>query len=259
MTDVNLFYQKIITIIKQSTLPAFAVFDFDNTCIANDITEATLAYMASNNLFRDKNLLEVNFEDAGSEMYSKAVFDNYYHLLKENQVKEAYQFISKILSGFNVNEISLLVSKVIDFEGKDITKYNLFGREVAKGIKPREHIIGLIDLLKNSGIEVWIITASIEVLVKEVIKRFDIKTKVIGVRNTMIDGKFTAELEKPLSMFEGKVECIKKFIDPEKKPLFGAGDSIYDLAMLEYCKIKVVVDRSNALAAKAKENGWFLI
>jgi len=259
MTDVNLFYQEINTIIKQSTLPAFAVFDFDNTCIANDITEATLHYMARNNLFRDKNLMEINFEDAGSEIYSKAVFNNYYNLLKENKVKEAYEFISKILSGFHINEIKSLVGEVINFEGEDITTDKLFGRKVAKGIKPRKEVINLINYLKSNNVEIWIITTSIEVLVKEAMKNFNIKANVIGVRNSIFDGKFTAQLKKPLSMFEGKVECIKKYINPEKKPLLGAGDSINDLSMLKYSKIKVVVDRKNALTDKTKENGWFLI
>ena len=259
MTDLDLIYQKVSKLIKKSELPAFAVFDFDNTCIVNDITEATLAYMARHNLFKDKNLLGGKSEDTENEIYSKAIFDNYYNLLEENKVKEAYEFISQILSGFNINEVSPLIDRVINFEGKNITTDKLFDREIAKGLKPREQITGLINLLKSNGIEVWIITASIEVLVKEAVKYFNIQAKVIGVKNTIIDNTFTAQLEKPLSMFEGKVECIKKFIDPKKSPLLGAGDSIYDLPMLEYCKTKVVVDRKNALAAKAKENNWFLI
>ncbi len=80
-----------------------------------------------------------------------------------------------------------------------------------------------------------------------------------SVRNIVVNNKFTDQLEKPLSMFEGKVECIKKFIDPKKKPLLGVGDSIYDLSMLEYCSLKVVVDHKNTLTIKAKENNWFLI
>jgi phosphoserine phosphatase len=225
----------------------------------NDITEATLHYMARNNLFRDKNLLGNSFKGRENKIYSKAVFNHYYALLDKGSIKEAYEFISKILSGFNINEISLLVNEVIDFEGKDITTDKLFGIEITKGIKPREQIIRLIDILKNNGVEVWIITSSIEVLVKELMKHFNIKAKVIGVRNIIIDNTFTAQLKKPLSMFEGKVECIKKFIDPEKNPLLGAGDSIYDLSMLEYCKIKVVIDRQNALTSKARKNNWFLI
>ena len=60
-------------------------------------------------------------------------------------------------------------------------------------------------------------------------------------------------------MFEGKIECIKKFIDKDIPPLLGVGDSINDLPMLEYCNIKVIVDRQNDLSEYAKQNNWFLI
>ncbi len=259
MTDTDLIYQKIRALIQNAKLPSFAVFDFDNTCIVNDITEATFAYMARHNLFEDKNLLGGRFEDAGSPAYSKALFDNYWKLIEKDDIKEAYEFISKILSGFDAHEVSALVSKVIEFEGDNITTDMLFGRKIAKGIKPGKQIIKLIDLCKSNNIEPWIISASIEVLVKEAMKHFNIDGQVIGVQTSIINGKFTAQLKKPLSMFEGKVKCIKKYIDSKKIPLLGAGDSIYDLPMLEYCTTKVVVDRNNALTAKAKENNWFLI
>ena len=71
---------------------------------------------------------------------------------------------------------------------------------------------------------------------------FGINIKLIGVKNIIIDNKITTKLEKPAPMFEGKVACIKKFIDPEKKPLLGVGDSIYDLPMLKYCKIKIFIN-----------------
>ncbi len=256
---MNSVYEAVGKLIGQSEPPAFAVFDFDNTCIVNDITEATLAYMARDSLLRDKSLLGTGFENASDKTYSGAVFNHYFELIDNNNIEDAYEFISKILSGFRPDEINSLVNKVIQFEGQNITTNTLFGREIAKGLKLREEIIQLMHLCENSGIEVWIISASIEILVKEAMKQFNITGEVIGVRTSIVGGKFTDQLEQPLSMFEGKVECIKKYIDPDKKPLLGVGDSIYDLPMLEYCETKVVVDRQNALAARAKENNWFLM
>jgi len=216
---------------KNKLKPVFAVFDFDNTCITNDIEEATLDYMATNNLFKDKKLL-------GS------AFKKYYKLLDSGKVKEAYEFCAKILSGFSVDEVAPLVEKVLKFK---------------KDLKLRKQVIELINFLKNNGVDVWVVSASAEVLVKIALKYFGIEANVIGVRNIIVDGKITSELEKPLSVFEGKVECIKKFIDKEACPLLGVGDSINDLAMLEYCNIKVVVDRANDLTKIAKQNNWFLI
>jgi phosphoserine phosphatase len=252
--NLEILRKDIIRSIKKTEPPVFAVFDFDNTCIINDITEAALSYMAVNNLFRDKNFLEGSFDN-----YSQAVFENYYKLLDCDKIKDAYEFISKILSGFSVNEIGSLVDKIIEFEGDKISTTEIWGRKVMKGIKSRKQVVELIDFLRNNMVEVWIVSASPEMFVREAMRYFKIKANLIGVRNSVVDGKTTSELEKPMSMFEGKVDCIKKFINSKKRPLFGVGDSINDLPMLEYCEIKAVVDRQNLLAKKAKQNGWFLI
>jgi len=247
-------YKVVSNSIKKAEGPIFTVFDFDNTCIVNDIGDATLAFMARNNLFRDKNLLPGKFED-----YSRAVFENYHNLYNAGQIKEAYEFMAKTLSGFYVDEISRLAEDVIKFEGEEIKIAEVLGIKIAKGLKPREQITELINFLKNNGVEVWIVSASPELLVRQAMKHFNIEANLIGVRNVIVDGKITDELEEPLSMFEEKVDCIKKYISRDKKPLLGVGDSMNDLPMLEYCEIKVVVDRQNELAKKAKQNNWFLI
>jgi HAD superfamily phosphoserine phosphatase-like hydrolase len=221
---------EILKVVKNSGFPLFAVIDFDNTCIFGDITEATLAYLSENNLFKDKKFL-------GS-------FENYHKLLGADKIREAYDFIVKILSGFSVEEIAPLVEEVLKFD---------------KDIKPREKIIELINFLKNNKVEVWIVSASPEILVKQAMKHFDINANLIGTRNIVVNKEITSKIEQPMPMFEGKVDCIKKFIDSEKNPLLGVGDSINDLSMLEYCKIKVVVDRKNDLSKIAKQNKWFLI
>ncbi len=223
-------FQEITKSLEKSREKAFAVFDFDNTCIFNDITEAALDYMSANNLFRDKD-----FSDGG--------FEKYYKLFNEGKVKESYEFISKILNGFSINEIGALVEKVIE----------------VGNIKPREKVIELLNYLKTNGVEVWVVSASPEILVRQVMTHFNIEANLIGIRNIIVDGKITPELEKPLPIIEGKVECIKKFISQNERPLLGVGDSINDLPMLEYCNVKAVVSLNNALSYKAKQDSWFLI
>ena len=107
--------------------------------------------------------------------------------------------------------------------------------------------------------DVWIVSSSIDVLIKEAMEHFGIEANLIGVHNSTINGEITTRIENPMPMFDGKVECIKKFIHSGQKPLFGIGDSFNDLEMLEYCDIKAVIDRQNTLAEKAKQNGWFII
>jgi phosphoserine phosphatase len=126
-------------------------------------------------------------------------------------------------------------------------------------MKLRPKVIELVNFLKNNEVEVWVVSASPEIFVSAALKYYKINAKVIGLRNIIVDDKITLELKKPLSIITGKVDCIKEFINSRHTPLLGVGDSINDLPMLEYCKIKIVVDRQNALAEKAKQNNWFLI
>jgi phosphoserine phosphatase len=41
------------------------------------------------------------------------------------------------------------------------------------------------------------------------------------------------ELDAPYSIGEGKVDCIRTFIAAGNRPLFGIGDSMHDLPMIE--------------------------
>ena len=249
------FESLYVTLIDQieRTPNGFAVFDFDNTCIINDITEATLHYLSANNLFKDKNLLNYKPEN-----YSKDVFENYFKLLDDGKTREAYEFICKILSGFSVGEINQLVNDVLKSEGEKITTKIVWGREVAKGINLRKEAIDLMKFLKKNEIDVWVVSSSPSALLYPALANFNVEANVIGTNNTIKNGFIQNTLESPLPMFEGKVECIKGLISSEP-PIFGIGDSMNDLQMLEYCDIKAVVDRQNDLTRKAEQEKWFII
>jgi HAD superfamily phosphoserine phosphatase-like hydrolase len=249
----ELLEQRITKEIQRMDTPLFAVFDFDNTCIMNDITEATLAYLAVNNLFKDTSLLEGTLEN-----YSKSVFQNYYHMLREGRTKEAYSFAVKIISGFSINDIAPLVDEVIRFKEHAHFNSDIWGVTIPKGMRLRKEVINLMSFLKNLGVDIWVISASPEALVRQTMDYFNIEANLIGVKNSIVNGTYTGNFEEPVSMFEGKVDCIKKFIHPDQRPIFGIGDSMNDLPMLEYCTIKAVVNRNNSLAEKAKELNWFL-
>jgi phosphoserine phosphatase len=66
-------------------------------------------------------------------------------------------------------------------------------------------------------------------------------------------------LDEPHSIAEGKVDCIKAFIDRSRRPLFAVGDSVYDLPMLEYAELAAVVGRDNAMTQEARRRGWFVL
>ncbi len=234
----------------------FAAVDFDNTCIVNDIEEALLAYMCEMELIRNQNLLSDKPEPAD---YHKNIFLEYHRLLKDGSMEDAYLFAVRTLAGYTENEITSLVAKTIEKEGEEIGERSLFGVSIAKGIKPREKIFQLLKLLNTHGLPIWIITASSEIVVKAALKYFGLEFPCIGLRSVEKDSKLTEEITKPFSIGPGKVDCIKKYIDPVNKPAIAVGDSKNDLPMLEYSLMPIVVDRGNSLSEEAKRRKWLTI
>lgn len=236
----------------------FSVFDFDNTCIVNDIAEATLAYMARNNLFKCRNVLP-GLENLNLQILSEKIFKYYYGLLSAGDVKGAYEFGAKTLEGLSISETENLVMNVLKFEDSEIIADKLFDVEIVNGIAVRKSVMKLIKYLQVRKVIVWVVSASPEILVAETLKNFNINVHLIGIKNVVKDNIITADLKYPTPTVEGKVDCIKLFIDSVVKPILGVGDNNNDLPMLEYADIKVVVDRHNPLSKKAKNEGWFLL
>lgn len=253
MSSIEDIKQKLSKTAKGS----FAVFDFDNTCIVNDIGEAVLMYLARNKLFKDPNLLPEKFIDA--ESYSQAVFLHYHELLGEEKILEAYQFCTKILSGFTPKEVREITKIVLELEGKEIKKEELFGIKIARGLKVHDSVIELFKITESLGMTNWIVTASSQLVVEAAAEHFSIKAKVVGVQSVVREGVLTQEIETPAPIREGKVTAIQHFINKQKPPVLAVGDSMNDQWMLKYADIKVVVGDNEKLIGVAKERDWEIL
>lgn len=234
----------------------FATFDFDGTCVANDVTEATLAYACRDRLLKNKVLLGDDAGDLGT--YHERVFQRYYELLKVDMLA-AYLFTARTFAGFTIDEAETLVSAALDAEGEDIGNTELYGISIAHGLTARPVVRDLAKYLYEQGVAVWTVSASTEVAIRVAMRRFGYKGELIGLRNKVVDGILTDEIEEPYSIKEGKVACIKKYIDQTQPPMLAIGDSMNDAPMLEYSKVPVVVDRGNALATLARDRRWHLL
>lgn len=259
MKDQTSLLEQIANLIGSSPdVEPYAAFDFDNTCIVNDIAEATLNHMARQALFRNASVLP-DLETANDAQRADRIFRHYYRLLAADDVLGAYEFGAKTLGGLRTAEIAPLVAAVIKAEGETIGTTELYGQKIAKGLAARLIVINLIRALQQLNVKIWVVSASPRLLVAEAMKHFGIDAELIGIRQKIADGVITPELEAPLSVMGGKVDCIKLFIDPTRRPVLGVGDSMNDGPMLEYCDLKAVVNRGNALAKKAEAEGWTLL
>ena len=234
----------------------FAIFDFDNTCIVNDIGEATFVYLCGHELLRDRNLLGDNGDGAD---YHERVFHTYHALYKEGKIKAAHMLNARMFSGFTPGEAEAVALAAITEEGSRIGSKMLYHVHIERGLAARRQTLSLMAYLKAKGVHIWIMSASQEPAVRAAMKHFGIEEDLIAVKSIVRDGVFTSELESPMPIIEGKVECMRKFIDPARSPLLVADDSPTGLPLLETADIKVVVDRGNELGKIAREQEWFLL
>jgi phosphoserine phosphatase len=126
----------------------------------------------------------------------------------------------------------------------------------------------LVALLQARGFEVWIVSASPEVLYQGFLSRaFDIPiTHVIGVKSVVRGGLLTDEMVVPIPQDAGKKEALETFIGAE--PLVVAGNSRGDKDMIEWSRgLRIIVnpdefvapDQTESVADHAQRNGWLVV
>ena len=126
----------------------------------------------------------------------------------------------------------------------------------------------LINILKNNGFEVWIVTASPEFLYQKFLSvTFSIPiTNIIGVKSVIRNGIITDEIVRPVPQDKGKKEAIETFI--QGVPLLVAGNSRGDKEMIEHSAgIKMIVnpdehiahDQKESIATYADRHNWIII
>jgi phosphoserine phosphatase len=236
----------------------FAVLDFDNTCIVNDVGEATLAFMCRNELLRDGDLLPSGSRPC-DRAYHEQVFRRYHQLLNQGDIRSASLLCAGILAGFKPDEAAAIVSAALDAEGTVPGEAELYGISIARGLAVRPALQRLIDFSAANYVQIWIVSASPEIAVRAAMQRFGLPGNLIGLRHRIDNEILSRALDEPHSIAEGKVDCIKTFIHGSRRPLFAVGDSVYDLPMVEYADLHAVVERDSALTQEALRRGWFVL
>jgi phosphoserine phosphatase len=113
--------------------------------------------------------------------------------------------------------------------------------------------------LRRAGWEVWVVTASPEVLVQAVAEHLGFPPdRVIGMRSVLgPDGRYLPRLRGAVTFREGKLEAIRSHIGSE--PGFAAGDSLSDEPMMAAARRALLVDRgAEGLRTRALERGWWI-
>ena len=253
----------------KDTSYSFAVFDADNTIWKYDLIEALLAWMGNTN--------EIQLHKLPAELIPVPLRDDetlisYYDFLCDIDHSLAYLFASQVFTGFTLGELRT-ATKTMMAQTENIVVPIRGDQQRAVPIpKIFPAQIELIHTLQSHGIEVWIVSASLEEVVRMVASdpAFGINLppeKVIGV-NLMLQkpsGDVTVgALERqagytgleyylgsyrmkwvmgtfpfaPLTWYAGKLAAIQEWIDPDQRPILVAGDSRNDFYMQFYCDVE---------------------
>ncbi|VVN48399.1 haloacid dehalogenase-like hydrolase [Pseudomonas fluorescens] len=237
----------------------YAVFDMDNTSYRYDLEESLLPFMENKGLItRDKldpSLKLIPFKDTAD--HKESLFSYYYRLCELDDMV-CYPWVAQVFSGFTLKELKGYVDELMA-SGKPVPSTYYEG-DVVKTIdvNPPKIFTGQQELyskLMENGIEVYVMTAASEELVRMVASDpqygYNVKPQnVIGVslllkdpqsgelttaRKQITAGKYdekanlglelTPYLWTPATWMAGKQAAILTYIDEWKKPILVGGDT----------------------------------
>lgn len=190
-----------------------------------------------------------------------------------------YAWMPGLLTGMTTEEAKELISEAIDDQlGEDklaveewTSPDGRWGGPVEKGIFLPEEMKDLYAALNDNGIDTYICSASLELIVEALacdsVRGLALSPeRVYGLRfvdSPRIVAKYDSEYKQPIK--EGKVECIKTYIAPQygdRGPVLVGGDSNGDVPMLtsfDDTRASLIIDVKRnpessigQLAAKAK-------
>lgn len=191
----------------------------------------------------------------------------------------AYPWVLYLFNGMTKEEVQKLAKEANDYGiGDKLGKYTiessdkLLGEagkivyEYKSGLRTQPEIANLFHEFQKNGIEVYIVSASLEDIVKVFASDksygYNLKPEnVYGMRLEMNKDKYLSQYKKgyPQTQTKGKVKTINKFLKPKhggKDPILVAGDSGGDENMLtEYkgTKVLLLMKRKGKLDDVAKD------
>ncbi len=191
----------------------------------------------------------------------------FYDLLKETpglESRYAYEWVVGFLKGFSGDEVRSIAKRVFTKEvnksiqtqmmvSADMGKLGPISHTIREGLRIQDEMLDLIQVMRNRGFDIYIITSSQEYIVQGLAESFRYgisNNHVLGIRLEEHDGVLSSytinNKEYPIPFRHGKVEVIQKYLPSE--PLFVAGDTNTDYEMLSRfsdTKLRLIINRNH--------------
>lgn len=183
--------------------PVTAVFDHDGTLIHGDLCEGDGGDQPG--LFKD-NLLHGGLKAEGMRRIPAEGLGNpwaHYLRLEEADRPGAYAWLTSLLAGYPVQEARAVGAG----HYSDVNRFDIFPAMQA-----------LLEVLRRRGVEIWIVSASPDVLVKAASAWTGIPVgRIIGIGLRDQNGILTGDVELPVTYAAGKTLVIQRRIQPLRR------------------------------------------
>lgn len=274
--EVKQHIRKVLEKYKDQPGRKAVVFDFDNTCIFNDISYAVVYHLISRKLLTRelaalkrifpgemvRQYLAMNNESARLTFLTR-YFKHYRRMCRLKGKAACLAWLAGLYTGFTPERLREFTQIVIGTELSQRLCHTYLDPglkvRVNRGLRIYETQRKLMARLRKAGFEVWVVSASNEALVAVFARYFGVPARrVIGVRPEVKDGRYTGKALPPVTYRQGKVAAIRKYIG--LRPVLVFGDAITDLEMMAYFRERpVLIERGNRdILAVARRRGWLI-
>lgn len=209
---------------------ALALFDLDETLLAGD-----------SDYLWGQHLIEIGVVDG--ELYEKTNRE-FYEQYKQGtlDIVEFSRFAFKPLSEHPMEKLVEWRSEFVE-----------------KKIKPIILLKGLefVNMHRMAGDKIIMITATNEFITQPIAELYEVD-KLIATKPTMVDGKYTGELDTPC-FAKDKVTRLHEWLKATGESLdgsFGYSDSHNDIPLLMEVTHAIAIDPDEKLHAYAQKFGW---
>ena len=230
--DINTRFETFLKKTQSIKERKIAVFDCDGTLLGQ-----VPHYLADEALFR----------------YAK----EHYASSDDSIASVKMEIVDGMLSGHNTGT-QYVQDRIHFFAGMPADSVEDWGAEVYQRYYRHKFYPAMEQVVKNLqsfDFEVWIITASPELLYQEFVsEKLGIpENRIIGVKSVTRDGTVSDHIVHPVPQDDGKAETIATFIETE--PLFVAGNSMGDVPMIEESAGLKWIVNPNAVESEPFLNG----
>ena len=213
---------------------ALAIFDLDETLIADDSDHAWGEFIA------DRGLVDADAHRRQNEVFFEA------YKRGDLDIHAYLRFACKVLAEHDVEFLNELRREFFD-----------------ERIRPMllDRAEALIESHRERGDTLIIVTATAEFVTRPIAEHYGIDTLIAPIPEVR-DGRYTGEIVGTPSFREGKVTRINEWLTTSAETLEGSycySDSHNDVPMLELATYPHAVDPDPKLESIARERQWPII